>query len=57
MKTFLLPEQLGNALLNYLGKRPYVEVAAFVVALSQLEEAGNAPKVPLKIVPGEGKPE
>ena len=40
MKTFLLPEPLGTAILNYLGKQPYTEVAALIGGLMQLKEAG-----------------
>jgi hypothetical protein len=45
MKTFLLPEQLGNAVLQYLAQRPYAEVAALIAGLSQLQEVPPAPVV------------
>jgi len=53
MKTFLLPEQLGNAVTQYLSKQPYAEVAAMIAGLLQLKEA---PPLPLAIVPKEGEP-
>jgi len=53
MKTFLLPEPLGTAILNYLGKQPYTEVAAMIAGMMQLKEA---PPLPLAIVPKEGEP-
>ena len=53
MKTFLLPEQLGTAVLNYLGKQPYVEVAPMIAGLMQLKESQP---LPLAVVPKEGEP-
>lgn len=37
-KTYLLPEPLRAALLNYLQSRPYSEVAEGVQALNNLRE-------------------
>ena len=53
MRVFLLPEELGNAVVSYLAKQPYAEVAALVSAMMQLKEA---PPAPLAIVPKEGEP-
>jgi len=53
MKMFLLPQPLGNAILQYLGRQPFVEVAGMIKALDQLQEA---PPLPLAIVPKEGEP-
>lgn len=50
MKTFLLPEQLGNAVMQYLGKQPYVEVAPLIAGMMTLKEA---PPMPLAVVPKE----
>lgn len=38
MKTYLLPETVRDAVLNYLVQRPYAEVAQGVAALQRLEE-------------------
>jgi hypothetical protein len=51
MKSYAVTEQLVNSVLNYLGKQPYVEVAALINALGQVQEV---PPVPLAVVP---KPE
>jgi hypothetical protein len=48
MKVFLLPEQLGNAVLQYLGRQPYLDVAPLVAGLMALKEAQP---MPLSIVP------
>lgn len=58
MKVFLLPEALGNSILQYLVKQPYGEVAGLVGGLAQLQEATEAPPkppVPLKVADGEKK--
>ena len=39
MKTLLLPEDLGNQLVQYLAGRPYAEVFRLIAALQKLEEA------------------
>lgn len=36
---FLLPQELGNALLSYLAQRPYVEVHAMIQGLQELTSA------------------
>ena len=55
MKVFLLPEQLGQVILNYLAKQPYGEVAPMVGGIMNLKEA---PPLPLACVPKEkGEPE
>lgn len=38
MKQYIIPEQLANAVLQYLGKQPYVEVATLISGLMQLKE-------------------
>lgn len=35
METITISVQLANAILNYLGQRPYVEVANLVSAITQ----------------------
>lgn len=42
-KTYLLPEELKNALLSYLYDRPYKEVGAGVRMLEGLLEAPAGP--------------
>lgn len=42
-KTFLLPEDIRNALLGYLVQRPYSEVAKGVQMLEGLPELPEAP--------------
>lgn len=42
MKKFILPEDLGNAVGEYLASRPYREVAGLLNAFSQLEEVDEA---------------
>jgi hypothetical protein len=37
-KTYILPESLRNALLQYLETRPYSEVAQGIAALTSLQE-------------------
>lgn len=52
-KMLLLPQSLAQTLLNYLGKRPYVEVFQVIPALLQLGElvtATETPKEPEKPV-------
>lgn len=39
MKQYLLPENIGQAVMNYLAQRPYAEVFHFVSALQALKEA------------------
>lgn len=48
MKNYAVSEQLVNAILSYLGSKPYVEVAQLINALSQIKEA---PPAPLAVVP------
>lgn len=36
MPNFIIPAELAQAIANYLGTRPYVEVAGFINALQQL---------------------
>ncbi len=38
MKTYVLPEELRTALLQYLAQRPYQEVAQAIAALMKLQE-------------------
>lgn len=38
MKNFILKEDLGQSLVNYLSTKPYSEVATFIQLLLQLEE-------------------
>lgn len=38
MKTYLLPEDVRTAILNYLNGRPYAEVVKGVDALKALQE-------------------
>jgi len=54
MKQYVVPEQLVNAVLNYLGKQPYVEVAPLINAFGQIKEV---PPAPLAAVPPENKGE
>ena len=39
MQHFLLPSDLGQAILDYLAKRPYAEVYAMVQGLQQMQPA------------------
>ncbi len=39
MKQFLIDEQLGNDVLNYLASRPYREVVTLVMRLQSLQLA------------------
>lgn len=39
MKTYLLPEDVRTAILNYLNGRPYADVVKGVDALKALQEA------------------
>lgn len=54
MKTFVISEPLANAILQYLGRQPYAEVAGMVAALMQLKEVvpSSVSGSPLKVVPG-----
>ena len=47
MKEYAVSEQLVNAVLNYLGKQPYIEVAQLIGALGQIQEV---PPMPLSVV-------
>lgn len=38
MESVTLPIQLANAILNYLGQRPYIEVAGMI---AELQRAAN----------------
>jgi len=46
MKTFLLPEQLGQAVMDYLSKQPYKDVAVLISGMMQLKEAPPTPEPP-----------
>lgn len=52
MKCYAVPEGLINAILNYLGKRPYVEVVPLINGLAHLKEV---PPSPLAVVPKDGQ--
>ena len=39
MKTLLLPEDLGNQVVQYLASKPYAEVFQLIAQLQQLKEA------------------
>jgi len=52
MKTFAVPEDLANAILQYLIRQPYGDVAVLVTGLMQLKEIGTGEPA-LKIVPKE----
>jgi hypothetical protein len=41
MQNFILPENIREALLGYLGRRPYSEVHSGVKALLELEPLGG----------------
>lgn len=47
MKQFVIGEEAVNKLLNYLGQRPYLEVASAVQFLLALPEV--APPAPLNV--------
>lgn len=49
MKTYAISEQLLNAILGYLGKQPYVDVAPLIVQIGQ--QVKEAPPAPLAVVP------
>jgi hypothetical protein len=38
-KVFLIPESLGNAIINYLAEKPFREVGQMIQALTELKEA------------------
>lgn len=44
MKTFKLPQELGDALLNYLATKPWIEVKDLIQFLQQLEEIKQTKK-------------
>lgn len=54
MKSYAVPENLVNAILQYLGAKPYIEVAPLIGALGQIKEV---PPLPLAVVPSEKKGE
>lgn len=54
MKSYAVPEQLVNAVLSYLGSKPYIEVAALIGGLGQIQEV---PSAKLAVVPSEKKGE
>jgi len=52
MKEYAVPEQLVNAILQYLGGRPYIEVAPLIGQLAQIQEVPKvAPVPPISLVP------
>jgi len=51
MKNFILPEEAGQAILNYLTKQPYVEVFQLVGMMSTLKVIEDKePEEPIKEV-------
>lgn len=48
MKTFVIEEQLANNILNYLARRPWVEVNELVSGLMNLSPASDSqqPEIP-----------
>lgn len=38
VKQYILPEQLGQAILNYLAKKPYEETHQLIQGLQQIKE-------------------
>lgn len=38
MRRFILNEDLGQAIMTYLGQRPYVEVESLIRALNNIDE-------------------
>jgi hypothetical protein len=53
MKFYAVPEQLVNAVLQYLGSKPYIEVAQLIGALGQIQEVPPAPLAVVKENKGE----
>lgn len=45
MQSITLPIELANALMQYLGNRPYVEVAGLIASIQQ---AAQPPAAPVK---------
>jgi hypothetical protein len=43
VKQLLISEQLANVILQYLGKRPYAEVAGMIAVIMQLKEPPVVP--------------
>jgi hypothetical protein len=43
MKEITLPIDLANAILQYLGQRPYQEVAAMIAQMQQAAQASAKP--------------
>ena len=52
MKTFVIPQNLAEAILQYLVRQPYGDVAVLVTGLMQLKEIGQGEPA-LKVVPKE----
>jgi len=46
MKKFMIEEKLANAILQYLGRQPYLEVVNLITGLMQLKEASPPPEPP-----------
>lgn len=57
MKQYLLPEDLGQNLLNYLVTKPYQEVYIYLDKLQKLQEHNPKPlpEVPVKLIEKEKK--
>jgi len=53
VKQFLIDEPLANAVLQYLVKKPYGEVAVLIGGLMQLKETQHAETPPISLVPKE----
>ena len=49
--NFIISKELGDAVLSYLGSRPYVEVSELISQMIQLKEAPEAPKAAKNITP------
>jgi hypothetical protein len=47
MKVFALPENVANAVLQYLAQRPYVEVYQMVAAMQALQPVAAPTTVPV----------
>lgn len=52
MQNFLLPLDLGQAIINYLAQRPYAEVATMILRLQQLAHTPES----VEPQPGDGDP-
>lgn len=44
MDAYILPAELRNALMQYLGQRPFVEVAGAIASLQQLQKVDVQPQ-------------